>query len=83
MILLESSVWVSYVVPTDVHHARTERWLRDAVALEETFAAPTLLLVETAGAVARRTGAVSLGKMAVDDLFRLPGFTLIPFRKKW
>jgi predicted nucleic acid-binding protein len=79
LILLESSVWLSYVVATDVHHSRTERWLRSAVGLEETFAAPTLLLVETAGAVARRTGDTSLGKMTVEDLFRLPGFALIPF----
>jgi predicted nucleic acid-binding protein len=78
LILLESSVWVSYIVPTDVHNARAERWLRGAFASGETFAAPTLLLAETAGAVARRTGDSSLGKMAVEDLFRLPGFALMP-----
>jgi len=76
--VVDASVVVSRLVPHDVHHEATRRWLLHHVANEGLLIAPTLLLAEVAGAVARRTGKARLARRAVAAVLRLPGLRLVP-----
>lgn len=75
--VVDASVWVSALVPQDVHHATSGRWLSDRLAAGETLIIPILALAEVAGAIARRTGAPELGQQAADQIARVPGSRLV------
>lgn len=64
---------MSWLVPGDVHHAASRRWLRQSFA-DAAFApiVPTLVFPEVAGAVARRSGLSAGGERAQQILLRLP-----------
>jgi predicted nucleic acid-binding protein len=76
--IVDASVVVSRLVPHDVHHQASRRWLTRHVAGGGLVIAPALLLPEVAGAVARRTGEPRLARRAVDAVLRLPSLRLVP-----
>lgn len=75
--VVDASVIVSRLVPHDVHHEASRKWLTQHIVDGGLLIAPTLLLVEVAGAVARRTGRPRLARQAVAAISRLPGLRLI------
>ncbi len=77
MTVVDASVWVSRLVPHDVHHAASRDWLAGQVTAGRLIVAPVLLLAEVAGAISRRTGRPRLARRAVEDLVRLPGLRLL------
>lgn len=76
--VVDASVVVSRLVPHDVHHEASRRWLTRHVAEGGLVIAPALLLPEVAGAVARRTGEPRLARRAVAAVLRLPALRLVP-----
>ncbi len=76
--VVDASVWVSALVPQDVHHARSRAWLEERLREGVLLVAPVILLAEVAGAIARRTGDPTLGEGAVDMLLSLPTLRLVP-----
>jgi len=76
--VVDASVWVSRLVPQDVHHAASRRWLEEQAAGGDLVISPTLLLAEVAGAVSRRTGHAQLAHQAVQMLLRLTELRLVP-----
>jgi predicted nucleic acid-binding protein len=76
--VVDASVWVSRLVPQDVHHAASRRWLEEQAAGGDLVISPTLLLAEVAGAVSRRTGQSELAHQAVQMLLRLTELRLVP-----
>ena len=56
----DASVWISRFVASDVHHRASRTWLEAQLSSGATVAAPRLLLVEMATAVARRSGDTAL-----------------------
>lgn len=82
-LVIDASVWVAAFVPDDAHHGVTRRWLEEA-ASSETFVTPALGLVETAGAIARRSGAESLGRRACRAIEQLPNIlVVVPDGELW
>lgn len=77
MIVLDASVWLSYLVESDVHHTSSRRWLANVLAEGEAIAAPVLLLAEVGGAIARQTGSPSLGQKTIDQLLSIPNLRLV------
>ena len=77
MYVVDASVWVSRLVPNDVHHQPSYRWLEGAITRGELLAAPALLLAEVAGAVSRRTERPELAARAIDLLEQLPNSRLV------
>lgn len=75
--VVDASVWVSRLLINEVHHAASQRWLRDALAAGTHLVVPTLLPVEVAAAIARRTGDEAFAWRVVQDLLRLPPLRLI------
>ena len=78
MFVVDASVWVSALVATDVNHESSRRWLLQAGDAGKPVVAPSLLLAEVAGAVARRTGAPTLGLRAIGLVQRLPVSRIVP-----
>lgn len=74
---MDASVWVSRFILTDVHHVASEAWLRDHLRRGYRIIAPTLLLVEVAGAIGRRTGDARHAEQIVRLLHELPGLQWI------
>mgnify|MGYP001278401041 CR=1 FL=1 len=77
MIVLDASVWVSYLLPPDANHAVTYRWLSDRLREGEVIVAPVLLLAEVAGAIARQTNQPLLGQKTIDRLLSVSNLRLI------
>lgn len=78
MIVIDSSVWVSWLVSQDVHHQTSRQWMADTLASGQTQVIPSLALAEIAGAIARRTGQATQGKQSVRQLLRLPALRVEP-----
>jgi predicted nucleic acid-binding protein len=75
--VVDASVWVSRLVPQDVHHAATREWLEQQARSGQLFVAPVLALAEVAGAISRRAGR-RLARRAIVVLLRVPGLRLVP-----
>ena len=75
--VIDASVWVSVFVPEDAHHLPSRRWLERHIEVGGLVAGPSLLLVEVAGAVARRTGLPGFGLRAIDQILDTPGLRLV------
>ncbi len=76
--VVDASVWVSALVPQDVHHAMSRAWLEERLREGVLLVAPVTLLAEMAGAIACGTGDLTLGKGAMDLLLSLPTLRLVP-----
>ncbi|MGH2533251.1 MAG: type II toxin-antitoxin system VapC family toxin [Thermomicrobiales bacterium] len=77
MIVIDASVWVSYLVSHDVHHRASVDWIDRGLESDGSFLAPVLLLAEVAGAVTRRTNDPLLGQQARAMFRALPALTLV------
>ena len=78
MFVVDASVWVGRFVPTDAHHGTARDWIRRRLDQGQLLVAPSLVLAEIAGAVARRTGSAGLAARAIDLMQRLPQTRLVP-----
>jgi predicted nucleic acid-binding protein len=76
--VLDASFCISFLVSNDVHHAQSARWLERRAVAGTLFIAPSLLLVEVAGAIARRTGVPEDGHRALDHLRKTVDIRFIP-----
>lgn len=76
MTVVDASVWVSLLVPQDVHYPASRRWLHQYTAGGGALVEPILLLAEVAGATARRTGRPALGRRAVAQVLAFPTLRL-------
>ena len=82
-LVLDASVWVSASIPADANHVVTRKWL-ETVLPTEMLVTPTLGLVETSGAIARRTGSALLARRAVLAIERLPHtLVVLPDPRLW
>lgn len=77
MIVPDASVWVSHLIPQEAHHAHSRRWLTGLVESGTVIAAPSLLLTEVAGAIARRTGDSDIANKVVDHILTTPNLRLV------
>ena len=80
--VVDASVWVSAAIPDDVHHESSRTWL--ATRRDGDLVTPTLALVETAGAIARRSGSSALAAQAVSAIAALPNvLVVVPDEELW
>ncbi|NKQ36820.1 MAG: type II toxin-antitoxin system VapC family toxin [Chloroflexi bacterium] len=77
MIVIDASVWISYLVQQDVNHAATHPWLAKTLIDRTPIAVPVLLLPEVGGAIARRLGDVEMGNKAMGTLLAIPTLRLV------
>jgi predicted nucleic acid-binding protein len=77
MIIVDASVWISFLVQEDGRHAISHRWLTQTLIRGPDIAAPMILLAEVGGAIARRTGTPDLGNKSIDRLLAIPKLRLV------
>jgi len=75
--VVDASVWVSGLTPGEVHHPISQHWLAAHLAAGGQVIAPTLLPVEVAAAITRRSGDPLLGEQGMDAVLRLPVHSLV------
>ena len=78
MYVVDASVWVSRIVPSDYYHHASDEWLGQQVERSEIVASPAILLAEVGGAVARRIGDSELAARVLALIQRLPNLQLVP-----
>ena len=79
MIVIDASVWVSFLVQQDIHHDATHLWLTTILTKQTPIVAPIILLSEIGGAVSRRLGDANLGNKAINQLLAIPLLRLVTF----
>lgn len=76
-VVVDASVWVARLVPKDIFHSPVRLWINHLRSEGTELIAPSLILVEVAGVISRRTGSAQLAKRAAIQLQSLPGFRLV------
>jgi predicted nucleic acid-binding protein len=77
MIVIDASIWVSYLVRQDVHHDVSQSWLTNVLNKQIPIVSPIILLSEIGGAVSRRLGEADLGNKAISQLLTVPTLRLV------
>ncbi len=80
--VVDASVWVSSLTPGEVHHSASQQWFAAYLAASGRVVAPTLLLVEVAGAIGRQSGDRILGQQALNLVLRLPVLHLVTLHRQ-
>lgn len=77
MTVTDASLWVSRFLPDDDFHEVSRAWLESSVDAGLSLFAPTHVLAEVAGAVARRTGRTQLGYAVAQRIQQVPTMQLV------
>lgn len=77
MIVVDASVWVSMLVPQDVNHEVSRRWLKSQTEKGRRIVGPILMLTEVAGAIARRTGSSYMAQTAINKIIEIPHLQIV------
>ena len=77
-VVMGASVWVSAIMNVDSNHVASQVWVDTFTDAGGKIVAPTLLKVEVAAAVTRRTGQPSIAKLSASNLDNLNFITLTP-----
>ena len=72
IVVVDASVWVSRLLTHDPNNARATAWVGRHVRNGGVLTAPTLIALEVAASVSRRTGNVSDAHAAAGQLYALP-----------
>ena len=76
-VVVDASVWISSFVESEPSHAVSREWLFERLSGGHLIAAPSLLLPEVCGAIARRTGDRVQAQAIGSRLRSLPNVKLI------
>jgi predicted nucleic acid-binding protein len=77
MLTIDANVFVSARVRTDVHHFDSDQFLKRIVQAAVSSFCPTLVIPETAAAIARPTGDAGLAHTAVLQIESFPYLSLV------
>ncbi len=77
-VVIDASVWVSQLHSDDVNRDASRVWMKRFVTNERFVVAPSLLSIEIAAAVSRRTKDTALAKDAVKNLNDFQAKQIIP-----
>jgi predicted nucleic acid-binding protein len=77
-VVVDASVWVSRLIPQDVHHSASSGWIERYITTGNLLVAPALLLVEVAASVSRQRGQSALARSIVGDLSATDELQLVP-----
>ena len=76
-LVVDASLWVARLIAHDAFHEYSRQWLDTQRVQGVQFVSPTLLLVEVAAAISRRTGDSELVQKAAEALENLPDLRLV------
>ena len=78
IVVVDASVWVSRLLRHDPNNARATAWVGRHVRNGGILTAPTIIAVEVAAAVSRRTSNINDAHAAANQLYALPFVRLAP-----
>ncbi len=78
MVVVDASVWVSWLRPQDANHPASFTWIQYYRNTESLIVAPLLLLVEVTSAIARQTKDPVLTKEIISNLVEVSVMRLVP-----
>lgn len=78
MTVVDASVWIGIALPADRFFLPGRTWLDTQLSGGERLGAPSIVLAEVSGAIARRSGDVREADAAVRRLGTTPGLSVIP-----
>src|SRR5229473_3672340 len=76
-LVIDASVWVSYLGPQDVHHDASHSWVEQYTITGGLLVASSFLSLEVAAAVSRGTGDSSIAIEAVRRLHSFPAMHFV------
>jgi len=77
-VVVDASVWVSRLIPSDVNYDASYLWMEQYKITNKLIVSPAILLIEVAAAIARQTGNSDIAKEAVTKLSDLSMMRIIP-----
>ena len=77
MIVVDASVWISILMKNDFFHRQSYAWFEAYSVTKSGIAAPSLLLAEMAGGIARRTDDARMGKASIRYLMALEDVKIV------
>ncbi len=78
MMVVDASVWVAAHMPTDAHYAVSKQFIRRVITQGVQLAAPVILPVEVAAAIARGAGQPERATRLVRTMLKLAALRLHP-----
>lgn len=81
-VVVDASVWVSRLIPSDVNYDASHLWMEQYIITKKLMVSPAILLVEVAAAISRQTGNSALAKDAVIRLSNLNLMRIVPLDNK-
>ena len=76
MTVVDASVMVGAFTPEDIFHQASRTWLQEHLIAGGAITAPSIILSEIAGAIARPTHNPARGRRAVADFRAIPRLEL-------
>lgn len=80
-VVVDASVWVSRLLPADVHHTASRAWLERQVLTGVPLVSPVIVLSEISGAIARRIRKPRIARNALANILRIPTLRLIDIQQ--
>ena len=77
-VVLDASVWVSWLRPSDINHGASKIWLDQYIARDGLLVEPALLLIEVAASISRQTGQAMRAKEAINTLRSISKIQIVP-----
>ncbi len=78
MAVVDASVIIATINPSDPHHEVSKRWLDDLICSGNHFSAPTILLSEVSAPLSRAYNQPELAQKIVQILMEAPFIRLFP-----
>ena len=76
-VVADASVWVSHLRTHDINHEASRQWIEQYLSKEGHFVATTLLLIEVAAAISRRTNNPAIARGAIQTLREISSVHLV------
>jgi len=78
MVIIDASVYVALINAHEPHHVSSWNWFQQAQAVQETVAAPVILLAEVAAALSRGAANPLLARRVTQQLLTSNLIDLVP-----
>ena len=80
-VVVDASVWVSWLIASDIHHDESIDWIIKYLAEGGLLVAPAIMLIEVAAAISRQTGEILQAQDMVKNLDEASEILIVPLDK--
>ncbi len=77
-VVVDASVWVSWLITEDTNHNASRHWMTQYLIAGGLLITPTFLLIEVAATISRRTGQTALVQQTINKLNAINAMRLVP-----